>query len=122
MDNEWTVSALMTKSLTWDRTAFARAPTRQPRRRFENEADAWQLTSQRGGWAAFRSYVDQSADRRARRKDPNRIVEFHAMIGAIGEQAGLCWGFEQDAQRFDATRNKITEAGRPGHHDQLCPD
>jgi hypothetical protein len=60
-------------------------------------------------WAAFRSYVDQSADRRARRKDPNRIVELHAMIGAIGEQAGLCWGFEQDAQRFDATRNKISK-------------
>jgi hypothetical protein len=31
------------------------------------------------------------------------------MIGAIAEQAGLCWGFEQDAQRFDATRNKISK-------------
>ena len=31
------------------------------------------------------------------------------MMGAIGEQAALCWGFEQDAQRFHATRNKITE-------------
>jgi hypothetical protein len=31
--------------------------------------------------------------------DPNRIVELNAMIGAIGEQAVLCWGFEQDAQR-----------------------
>src|SRR5260370_31601165 len=31
------------------------------------------------------------------------------MIGAIGEQAGLCWGFEQDARRFDATRNKISK-------------
>ena len=109
MDSEWNVSALMAKSLTWDRSAFARAPARHPRRRFANEAVAWQLASQRGGWAAFRSYVDQSADRRARRKDPNRIVELHAMIGAIGEQAGLCWGFEQDAQRFDATRHKITE-------------
>jgi len=99
----------MAKSLTWDRSAFARAPTRHPRRRFECEAVAWQLASQRGGWAAVRSYVDHSADHRARRKDPNRIVELHAMIGAIGEQAGLCWGFEQDAQRFDATRNKITE-------------
>jgi hypothetical protein len=90
----------MAKSLTWDRSAFARAPARRLRRRFESEAVAWQLASQRGGWAAFRSYVDQSADRRARRKDPNRIVELHAMIGAIGEQAGLCWAFEQDAQRF----------------------
>lgn len=109
MDSEWNVSALMAKSLTWDRTAFARAPARHPRRRFANEAVAWQLASQRGGWAAVRSYVDQSADRRARRKDPNRIVELHAMIGAIGEQAVLCWGFEQDAQRFNATRNKITK-------------
>jgi hypothetical protein len=109
VDSEWNVSALMAKSLTWDRSAFARAPARRPRHRFENEAVAWQQTSQRGGWAAVRSYVDQSADRRARRKDPNRIVELHAMIGAIGEQAGLCWGFEQDAQRFDATRNKISK-------------
>ena len=109
MDSEWHVSALTARSLTWDRSAFTKAPTRHPRRRFENEAVAWQLASQRGGWAAFRSYVDQSADRRARRKDPNRIVELHAMIGAIGEQAGLCWGFEQDAQRFDATRKKIAE-------------
>jgi hypothetical protein len=108
LDNEWNVSALAARSLTWDRSAYARAPTRHPRRRFETEAVAWQQTSQRGGLAAFRSYVDQSADRRARRKDPNRIVEVHAMIGAIGEQAILCWGFEQDAQRFDATRNKIS--------------
>ena len=109
MDNEWNVSALMPKSLTWDRSAFARTPARHPRRRFGNEAVAWQLASQRGGWAAFRSYVDQSADRRSRRKDPNRIVEIHAMIGAIGEQTGLCWGFEQDTQRFDVTLKKITE-------------
>jgi len=34
------------------------------------------------------------------------------MIGAVGEQAGLCWGFEQDAQRFDATRNKISKEHR----------
>jgi len=109
MDSEWHASALTPRSLTWDRSAFTKAPTRRPRRRFENEAVAWQLASQRGGWAAFRSYLDQSADRRARRKDPNRIVELHAMIGAIGEQAALCWGFEQDAQRFHATRKEIGE-------------
>lgn len=109
MDTEWNISALTPRSLTWDKSAYARAPTRHPRRRFEHEAVAWQLSSQRGGWAAVRSYVDHSADRRARRKDPNRIVELHAMMGAIGEQAALCWGFEQDAQRFDATRHQITE-------------
>jgi hypothetical protein len=37
VDSEWNVSALMAKSLTWDRSAFARAPARRPRRRFENE-------------------------------------------------------------------------------------
>jgi hypothetical protein len=109
VDSEWNVSALVPRTLTWDQAAFAKAPTTRPRRRFENEAVAWQLASQLGGWAAFRSYVDQSADRRARRKDPNRIVELHAIIGAIGEQAALCWGFEQDAQRFDATRKKISK-------------
>ena len=109
MDNDWNVSALTARSLTWDRSAFAKAPTRRPRRRFEREAVAWQSASQSGGWAAVRSFVDHSADLRARRKDPNRIVELHAMIGAIGEQAILCWGFEQDAQRFDATRREISE-------------
>ena len=109
LGDEWNVSAIMAKSLTWDPSAFARAPTKHGRRRFWNEAVAWQHASQRGGWAAVRSYVDQSADRRARRKDPDRIAELHALIGAIGEQAGLCWTFEQDAQRFTATRDKISE-------------
>jgi hypothetical protein len=109
LGDEWNVSAIMAKSLTWDPSAFARAPTQHPRRRFWNEAVAWQHASQRGGWAGMRSYVDQSSDRCARLKDPNRIVELHAMIGAIGEQAGLCWTFEQDAQRFTATRHKISE-------------
>jgi hypothetical protein len=109
MDSERNVSAMTPRSLTWDKSAFARAPATHPRRRFENEAVAWQLASQRGGWAAFRPYVDQSVDRRARRKDPNRIAELHALIGAIGEQSALCLGFEQDAQRFDATRNKISD-------------
>ena len=67
VDSKWNVSALTPKSLTWDRPAFAKASARHPRRRFENEAVAWQLASQRGGWAAFRSYVDQSGDRQARR-------------------------------------------------------
>jgi hypothetical protein len=48
----------------------SRTQARDPRRKFGNETVAWQLASQCGGWAAFRSYVDQSADRRPRRKDP----------------------------------------------------
>ena len=70
VDGEWNVSAITAKSLTWDRSAFAKAPTRHPRRMFENEAVAWQQTSQRGAWAAFCSHVDQSSDQRARRKTP----------------------------------------------------
>jgi hypothetical protein len=108
VDTDWNVSALMARTLAWDRSALARAPATRPRRRFENEAIAWQLVSQRGGWAAFRSSTDHAAKGRARRKDPNRIVEIHAMIGAIGEQAGLCWAFEQDAQRINATRTKLS--------------
>ena len=87
LGDDWNVSAVIAKSLTWDPSAFAKAPTRHRRRRFWNEAVAWQHASQRGGWAGVRSYVDHSAARRARRKDPNRIVELHAMMGAIGKQA-----------------------------------
>jgi len=53
MDSEWHASALTPRSLTWDRSAFTKAPTRRPRRRFENEAVAWQLASQRGGWGCI---------------------------------------------------------------------
>ena len=109
VDSEWNVSALMAKSLTWDRSAFARAPARHPRRRFENEAVAWQLASQRGGWAAFRSVcgpVRRPASP-AEGPEPDRRASCHDR--GHRRQAGLCWGFEQDAQRFDATRNKITE-------------
>ena len=36
------------------------------------------------------------------------------MVGAIGEQAGLCWTFEQDAQRLDATHKTITARSTTG--------
>jgi len=107
--SEWNASALIANSLTWDKVAYTKAPTKYLRRRLVKEAIAWQHASQRGGWAGFRSSADHSADQRRRQKDPNRIVELHAIMGAIGEQAVLCWGFEQDAQRFDATRKTITE-------------
>jgi hypothetical protein len=106
VDEERFVSAVMARSLT--QAASIQAAPRHTRRRFRDEAMVWQHESQIGGWAGLRSYADQSARQRFRRKDPNRVVELHAMLGAIGEQAGLCWTFEQDAQRFGATRKTIT--------------
>ena len=49
-----------------------------------------------------------AAKGRARRKDPNRIVAIHAMIGPLASRAELCCAFEQDAQRINATRNTIS--------------
>jgi hypothetical protein len=43
--------------------------------------------------------VDQSTANRNRFRDPDRIVEIHAIAGAIGEQLALCWAAKQDAQR-----------------------
>jgi hypothetical protein len=50
MDSEWNASALMPKSLSWDRSSFVRATVRYPRLKFGNGAVAWQLAGQRGGW------------------------------------------------------------------------
>ena len=79
LGNTWNVSAIMAKSLTWDPSAFARAPTRHPRRRFWNEAVAWQHASQRGGWAGMRSYVDQSSrsTRPTKGPQPDRGASCH---------------------------------------------
>ena len=94
------ISAISPGSLTWDLPAIKRAPTKHPRKRFRTQAMAWQQMSQTGEWAGFRSYVDLSADKKGRRNEPNRIVEIHAIAGAIGEQLALCWASEQDAQRI----------------------
>lgn len=109
LDKEGNVAALLVRSLWPYALTATEFQPKHPRRKFANEAVTWQLWSQSGGWAGVRSYLDQSADRRARRKDPNRVMEIHAMMGAIGEQAGLCWTLEQDAQRFDVARGKISE-------------
>ena len=107
VEDRW-VSALLAPSLSWKPSARS-ATTKYPRRRFANEALAWQLVSQPGAWAGFRSVADRRAGSRATWEDSNRVVEIHKMMGAIGEQAGLCWTIEQDAQRFDACRGKISE-------------
>jgi hypothetical protein len=44
----------------------------------------------------------------------NRLVELHGLMGAIGEQAGLCWSLEQDAQRF-----ALTAGTREAEHQRL---
>ena len=97
------ISAISPDSLCWDGDAVKRAPTKSQRARFRAEAMAWQRMSQLGGWAGFRSFVDQSADRRSRKKDPDRVIEIHGIAGAIGEQLALCWAGEQDTQRIGSS-------------------
>lgn len=44
-------------------------------------------------------------------REHNRILEIHGLMGAIGEQLGLAWSAEQDAQRVVVTatgRDEIT--------------
>lgn len=36
-------------------------------------------------------------------RTPNRLLEIHGLMGAIGEQLGLAWTAEQDAQRLQLT-------------------
>lgn len=36
-------------------------------------------------------------------REPNRLLEIHGLMGAIGEQLGLAWTAEQDAQRLELT-------------------
>ena len=94
------ISAISPSSLSWNLKAVKASPTKKSRKAFQTEAMAWQQASQLGGWAAFRSVLDQTLARRVRPKDdPDRIVEIHAIAGAIGEQLALCWAGEQDAQR-----------------------
>ena len=68
----------------------------------------WQIASQRRAWAEFRAHVGQQA-RRRRRPQGNRLLEIHGLVGGIGEQAGLCWTAEQDAQRLAQTARDRTE-------------
>ena len=104
-----TTSALIARSLCWDRATVIRTPTAKPRKRFADEAMRWQLASQLGSWAEIRAHINQT--RRKRTIPPyNRLVEVHGVMGAIGEQAGLCWTIEQDAQRVIRTaRNRGQE-------------
>ena len=76
----------------------------------------WQEASQRG--SAAESYARPALMRRTDRTDgvvvevprrpvrvppPNRLLEIHGLIGAIGEQLGLAWTSERDVQRFVQT-------------------
>jgi len=47
-------------------------------------------------------------------REPNRILELHGLMGAIGEQLGLAWTAEQDVQRLSQTRG-----GREQIHHRL---
>ena len=103
------ISAMSPLSLSWDAASIRRAKTKHPRKSFCSQGLAWQQVSQQGSWAAIRSVVDQSKDRKKRKQDPNRIVEIHALAGAIGEQLSLCWASEQDAQRIEQSKKMKEE-------------
>lgn len=98
---------MLADTLAW--SSDKGGPAIKPRHRVSDEAVRWQLASQDGGFAALRSVFDQSAGNRPRRKDANRLVEVHSLMGAIGEQLGLAWTIEQDAQRFRKTADDRME-------------
>lgn len=104
-------SAVLARSLSWDVDVVRATPPRRRRALFANEAMVWQQVSQRGSWAEMRAQVPQRNFRSAR-PEANRLVELHGLMGAIGEQAALCWTTEQDAQRFGMTGSNRM----PEHH------
>jgi len=108
--DEGHTAGLLARSLVWDSNAVVSAPkARHQRKHFASESMRWQLASQKGAWAELRAQVSHT---HRQRQVPayNRIVELHGLMGAIGEQAGLCWTIEQDTQRILATsQNRAKE-------------
>jgi hypothetical protein len=99
-------SAILLGSLWGD---ISEAKVRSPRRRLASEAMTWQEASQVGNIAAHEDFLPLRTRQAYKSRDPNRLNEIHGLIGAIGEQAALCWTFEQDARRQISRRNSAPD-------------
>ncbi|MFI6827607.1 hypothetical protein ACIBG5_10940 [Kribbella sp. NPDC050241] len=119
-------SAVLAASFSWNNDAIAACPPAEDHEDVAQEALEWQQLSHEGAQAESYAYPVPIRRRVTWRglthvieprqgtppREPNRILELHGLMGAIGEQVGLAWTAEQDVQRLSQTR-----AGRePIHH------
>lgn len=111
-ERERHTSAIIARSLTWADEDLLR--TAHERRLVANESMRWQQISQHGAQAemwAFPGPFNRGRNRRKYRppREPNRLVELHGLMGAIGEQLGLAYAAEQDVQRLRSTSGNRDE-------------
>lgn len=115
------VSAALPSSLGWDDEAINRVTPEHPRDEIADESMLWQELSMEGADVEREAYPSgrSFSSRRIRNgverppatipgrppREPNRLLEIHGLMGAIGEQLGLAWAAEQDVQRIEATRD-----------------
>lgn len=115
-DEEARTSAMLLNSTTWDRERpwlrprNLRAPLARESLAWQNlsrfasdaEADAYPIPFRRSSTRNGKTRTIKPRAGKAPR-EPNRILELHGLMGAIGEQAGLARTFELDVQRLIAT-------------------
>ena len=111
-------TSILAGSFCWDAHAVESTQPADFRKGVAREAMAWQQLSYEGANAEM--YAQPSLLRRQitiggithvieprqgkAPRQPNRILEIHGLMGAIGEQLGLAWTAEQDVQRLHQTR------------------
>jgi hypothetical protein len=117
-----TISALLANSLCWDNAAISRLAPPETREEIAQESRIWQQLSQNGAQAEGYAYplpfrrehivngvVHVIPPRTGKPpREPNRLLELHGLMGAIGEQLGLAWTIELDIQRMLATAESRT--------------
>jgi hypothetical protein len=110
-------SAVLASSFGWDNESIAACPAAEERADIADEALEWQHLSHEGAYAESQAYPmpmrrliqwkgrTQIIEPRQGTppREPNRLLEIHGLMGAIGEQVGLAWTAEQDVQRLCQT-------------------
>jgi len=121
-------SAAVAVSFGWNNDAIAACPPAEDHEQVAQEALEWQQFSHEGAQAESYAYPWPMRRRITWKgvthiieprqgippREPNRILELHGLMGAIGEQLGLAWTAEQDVQRLSQTRG-----GREQIHHRL---